>query len=102
MKTVHPAIGLTERDGGSVLACLACDRVLCDVASNYRLHVTCESRPIGNLGPLFRGREDTITDRIVIRTYRCPECGARLDQEVCPESAAPIFDLQLAEREDKK
>jgi acetone carboxylase gamma subunit len=100
MRIVHPAIGLLKTEGEQLLACLACETTLCKVGENYRTHVAVESRPIGALGPLFAGRESTVRDAIVIRTYRCPNCRRRLDQEICPSSAAPIFDLELSGGED--
>jgi len=94
---VHEYLILVRDDDGSHLHCASCRFQLCDVSENYRLAAKVVDAPVDSLGALFGGMDQTIDERIVFRAYHCPSCGRRLDAEICPASAEPLWDLQLAE-----
>jgi acetone carboxylase gamma subunit len=94
---VHEYLLVIRDDDGGHLHCASCRHRLCDVSENYRLAARVVDEPIDSLGPMFGGMAHTIDEKIVFRAYHCPACGRRLDAEVCPASAEPLWDLQLAE-----
>jgi uncharacterized protein YlaI len=92
---VHEYLQLERAPDGGFLRCAACEQRLCPVTENYRLSAHVTDAPVESLGPLFEGMGDSIDERIVFRTYSCPNCRQRLDAEVCPESAEALWDLEL-------
>jgi acetone carboxylase gamma subunit len=93
---VHEYIALDRAAEPPALLCADCGWRLCDWAENYRLHAVVVDTATSALGGLFRGLEESLDEQIVLRAYHCPSCGRRLDAEVCPESAEPMWDLKLA------
>jgi acetone carboxylase gamma subunit len=87
---------LLERDAdGAHLHCAVCRARLCAASENYRVNTSVVDVPVEELGQLFSGMGHTIDEKIVFRGYHCPDCGHRIDAEICPESADAIWDLQL-------
>jgi hypothetical protein len=92
---VHEYLRLEHDAGSAFLHCAACGERLCPASENYRLSARVHDEPIDSLGPLFEGMGETVDEPIVFRVYSCRSCGQRLDAEVCPAAAEPLWDLQL-------
>jgi uncharacterized protein (UPF0212 family) len=91
--SIHEYVDL---DAGR-LRCAACGQDLGDAHAGYRAATVTIDEPVAALGALFAGMTDTVDEQIVFRTYNCPGCGRRLDAEICPRSAAPLRDLEVAD-----
>jgi hypothetical protein len=93
---VHEYLLLDGRGPGASLLCARCRARICGVEENYRTRAEVVTEKVETLGPLFAGAGHTVAEDVVWRTYHCPSCGQRLDGEICPASAEPLWDLQLA------
>ena len=93
---VHPAIVARDESGRRVLACRACDRVLCDYADNYKRHVLRGTAPVSAL-PGGPGVEPSrfLDPEVEFRRYCCPGCGTLLSSEVVRGDEGTVADMIL-------
>jgi hypothetical protein len=93
---VHEHLLLDGRGPSASLLCARCRARICGIEENYRTRAEVVTVGVETLGPQFQGAGHTVDEDVVWRTYHCPSCGQTLDGEICPASAEPLWDLQLA------
>ena len=74
---------------GGKTACLACGHELAKMGSPWKPHATLKNQPVGALP----GAGTAIEEKVVLRLFSCPDCGALLDTETAMPEDPFLEDL---------
>ncbi|MBI3801350.1 MAG: hydantoinase B/oxoprolinase family protein [Deltaproteobacteria bacterium] len=88
------AEGLLLTDGR--IACSKCNREICQVSENYKLHCAVTERPVTAANAHILPPKIYVDDKMVFRSYACPSCGLLIQMEIARPTDPPLWDMQLA------
>ncbi len=70
-------------------ACVACGHALAKAGTSWKPHAALSTRPVRSLP----GAASAIEERVVLRFFSCPGCGALLDTETALPEDPFLVDL---------
>jgi N-methylhydantoinase B len=88
------AEGLLLVDG--IIACNKCAHEICPATENYKLYCAMIEQPITAANSYILNPKTYVDDKMVFRSYACPNCGLLLQMEMTRPTDPPLWDIQLA------
>ena len=73
---ISPTLDIAETDAGKAIVCSNCGTSLGPVGEPWKPHAVLREWPIRD-----RGAGNIDEERVMIREFGCPDCGALLDTE---------------------
>ncbi|MGE4094939.1 MAG: hydantoinase B/oxoprolinase family protein [Candidatus Binatia bacterium] len=81
---------------GGTLACSKCERAICSMTDNYKLHCATIEQSFTKVNPYLLNPKTYVDDKMAFRSYACPSCGLLLQTEITRPTDPPLWDIQLA------
>ena len=74
---ISQTLKLIESNDKRLIACSKCEHRFGSASENWKQDAILHEQPIHTLGETY-----TVDEKILIRTFVCPDCGVLLDTEV--------------------